>query len=129
MKCDDKDQKILKAIKAFRLARYVKQSTMAEALGINQTQYSRIEAGQRSLMVRHIRVISETLKISELFFWALSMDEIELKNQNSVLSQVLLEFVYLTENLDPDSNISEEELDFILEKIRKRHKVKRLQTI
>jgi|JI8StandDraft_1071087.scaffolds.fasta_scaffold89186_1 transcriptional regulator with XRE-family HTH domain len=129
MNCNEKDHKILKAIKAFRLARYVKQSTMAEALGINQTQYSRIEAGQRSLTLQHIRVISDTLKVPELLFWAMSMDEIQLKNQNSVLSQVLLEFVYLTENIKPDAHISEEELDFILEKIRKRHKAKSLQTV
>jgi transcriptional regulator with XRE-family HTH domain len=103
MNCNEKDHKILKAIKAFRLARYVKQSTMAEALGINQTQYSRIEAGQRSLTLQHIRVISDTLKVPELLFWAMSMDEIQLKNQNSVLSQVLLEFVYLTENIKPDA--------------------------
>lgn len=129
MRCDEKDLKILKAIKALRMARYVKQSTMAEALGINQTQYSRIEAGQRSLTLHQIRVISDTLKVPELLFWAMSMDEIQLKNQNSVLSQVLLEFVYLTENIKPDAHISEEELDFILEKIRKRHKAKSLQTV
>ena len=129
MRCDEKDLKILKAIKAMRMARFVKQSTMAEALGINQTQYSRIEAGQRSLTLRHIRIISETLKVPELFFWAMSMDEIQLKNQNSVLSQVLLEFVFLTENIKPEAHITEEELEFIFEKIRKRHRERSLQKI
>lgn len=112
------DLKICSTIKALRQLRQIKQSTLAEVLQVDQSTYCRIERGETTITPAQLKIIAEALQTS-LFQILTIADADESKNfKLKSLSNLLIKFVVLFEEANEKLNFSEEELHFIVSKIR-----------
>lgn len=112
------DLKICSTIKALRQLRQIKQATLAKVLEVDQSTYCRIERGETTITPAQLKIIAGALQTS--LFQILTIAEVDdSKNfKLKALSNLLIKFVLLFEEANEKLNFSEEELHFIVSKIR-----------
>lgn len=123
------DIKLASTIKAYRELRRIKQSTIAEAMGITQTAYCKIENGDAAISPGQLKIIASVLKTSMLQILVIVEGSELINFQFTPISELLLEFVKMVEGYDKTTVLSDDELEFIIEKIKTRNSllVKRLK--
>lgn len=80
-------------IKVIRLSKNYTQNFLADELGIDVTNYSRLERGEVSISVERLKKIAKTLGVNTSFL----LDDIETESDNS--TEILKEILYEIKNI------------------------------
>lgn len=123
MKHLEYDLKLATTIKALRELRRIKQFVISEALNIEQCTYSRIEQGEISITPGQLKIISKALGTSNFQIYAIVEAEDLININHTTLAEILLKFVLMFEDLTVSTNLTEDELEIIISKIKARHKL------
>jgi transcriptional regulator with XRE-family HTH domain len=108
------DIKVAKAIKLIREFRQVKQIVLANALGMTQANYSKIEQGEIAITSGELKIISKELNVSP--FQIISIIDI-IDEETLALNEMLNHLSELFEANESINTIGFEELNFILQEI------------
>lgn len=112
------DYKICSTIKALRQLRQLKQSALAEKLRVDQSTYCRMERGETAITPGQLKLIAEALETSHIQILAIADVDNSKIFKSRPLSDLLIKFVLLFEGTHDKIIFSEEELDFVVSKIR-----------
>jgi transcriptional regulator with XRE-family HTH domain len=121
MKPLEYDLKIIKIIKALRAPAILKQINLAHALDIDQSSYSRIERGDLAMTPGQLKIVANLLQTSHFQVLALadSTDNKEFKSTS--LSEILIKTTLMLEGKTNDLNFTEDEMEFVISKIREKY--------
>ncbi len=115
------DLKLATTIKAYRELRQIKQSVLAAAIKVSQTTYSKIESGEIAITPGQLKDISIALGTSNFQILAI-VEANEVCVENYIpLSELLLNYAKMLAGIDTKHVLTDEELDFIIKKIKARH--------
>ncbi len=112
------DYKICSTIKALRQLRQLKQSALAEKLRVDQSTYCRMERGETTITPGQLKLIAEALETSLIQILAIAEADNSKNFKSRSLSNLLIKFVLLFEGTNEKIIFSEEELNFVVSKIR-----------
>jgi transcriptional regulator with XRE-family HTH domain len=112
------DIRLAATIKALREIRRIKQAVVATALSTDQTTYCRIEQGEIAITPGQLKIISKTLGTSMFQILAIIETEDLINLKYETLSEILLKFVQMFEGIKTTEQITEDELLYIIEKIK-----------
>lgn len=116
------DIRLAATIKALREMRRIKQAVVAAALNMEQATYCRIEQGEIAITPGQLKIIANVIGTS--MFQILSIVETEdlINLKYETLSEILVKFIQMFEDAETTTQITEEELQFIIEKIKTHYK-------
>lgn len=117
MNAREYDLKICHSIKALRELRGIKQKTMADGLGMTQSNYCRIENGEIATTPGQLKIIAGQLEVSLSLVLAIAETDIQLNFNTTPLSEIITNFVMMLKG-DEQSELGPEELEFIIRKIK-----------
>lgn len=85
-------------IKVIRLSKNYTQNFLADELGIDVTNYSRLERGEASVSVERLQKIAKILGVSTSFL----LDDVEEGNENSneILKEILSEIRIIRKQIE-----------------------------
>lgn len=85
-------------IKVIRLSKNYTQNFLADELGIDVTNYSRLERGEVSISVERLKKIAKTLGVNTSFL----LDDIETESDNSaeILKEILCEIKNIRKQIE-----------------------------
>ena len=112
------DLKIIRAIKALRILKCIKQINIANALQISQPSYCKIESGIWAITVGQMRIIAKELDVSTTQILTIAEADFIINFKITPLSEILLKFVLMLENKNENDDFEKEEMEFILSKIK-----------
>lgn len=112
------DHKICSTIKALRQLRQLKQSALAERLRVDQSTYCRMERGETTITPGQLKLIAEALETSLIQILAIADADNSKNFKSRSLSDLLIKFILLFEGTNEKIIFSEEELNFVVSKIR-----------
>jgi transcriptional regulator with XRE-family HTH domain len=118
MKLLEYDLKIIKTVKALRELRGIKQVIVANALEIDRTTYTRVENGEVAITAGQLKIIASALNTSTFQIMAIADADDNIDFKMTSLSDILVRFVLMSKELGDKINFSEEELEFIIGKIK-----------
>lgn len=118
MKLLEYDLKVIRTVKALRELRQVKQVTIALALDIDRTTYSRIENGELPISFGQLKIIASELNTSVFQIMAIADADDDLDFKMTSLSDILVRFVLMHEGKSQKIAFTEVELEYIIGKIK-----------
>jgi transcriptional regulator with XRE-family HTH domain len=96
----------------------VKQISMAEALGMDESNYCKLEKGYKPLSLGQLKTIATHLQASYLQILLLAEGDDLINFKYSPLSTILLEYIMMLEKRGEETGFSKEELEFLIAKIK-----------
>lgn len=117
MKPREFELNVIRAVRAIRLLKEEKQINIARALSMTDSNYCKIERGEKAITLEQLRIVSNYLKTS--YLQILIIAESKLNNtQNYIsLSQILVNYVYKLASKENNEKPNKEELITLIEKI------------
>ncbi len=122
MKPNDFAIKVANIVEALRDLRQVKQVELANALGIDISNYSRVENGHRPFDIAELEIVAKKLRTNVLQIILLADTSILVNNQLEPLSNILLDFVSKVKTAKMNQAFTELELKQLFEKLRSSNK-------
>jgi hypothetical protein len=121
MKHLDYDIQVMRIIKALREQRSLKHKNLALPLDINRTTYGRIEKGKIAFTPGQLRIMAKELNTTHfhILTCADAFDDYGFKANSFI--EVLLKFILMTEGKGSDVNFTQDELDFIISKLKEKY--------
>lgn len=121
MKHLDYDLQVMQIVKALREQQCLKHNNLALPLKINRTTYSRIEKGEIAFTPGQLRIMAKELNTNHfhILSCADAFDDYGF-NATSFL-EVLIKFILMSEGKGTDVNFTNDELDFIISKIKEKY--------
>jgi len=95
-----KKMELHEKIKFFRLSKNLTQTYLAEQLGIDTGNYSRLERGETKLTLDRLSKIAEILEIDLNVFLAEHELEAPSKQLNEILTEILVEIKEINKKLN-----------------------------
>jgi transcriptional regulator with XRE-family HTH domain len=114
MKPSDFDLKIIKAIKAFRLLRGIKQVNLAKHLEMTESNYCKIEKGRKALTVGQVKIIANYLGVPLFQITCFAEGDEIINFKLSPLSKILIEYALILQKRGEEVGFTEEELKFVI---------------
>lgn len=118
MKPNDFAIRVANIVEALRYLRGVKQVELANALGIDISNYSRVENGHRPFDIVELETVAKKLRTTVLQIILLADTSILVNNQIQPLSKILLDFVSNVNATNINQAFTEIELKQLFEKLR-----------
>jgi transcriptional regulator with XRE-family HTH domain len=118
MKPLEYDYKVIRTVKALRELRQIKQLVLADALGLERSTYSRIENGELPITFGQLKIIAKELNTSVFQIMAIADADDDIDFNLTSLSDILVRFVLMSDTKGPRVTFAEEELEFIITKIK-----------
>lgn len=119
MKTKELEFKIVKAIKSLRIAKNLKQINLAIALGVSESNYSKIESGKKVLSISQLKAISDYLGISYLaIILQAETDDLIEKKMNPMID-MLIEYYTLMDKKNKELSFIKLELTAFMENFRR----------
>lgn len=115
------DIQLAMTIKAYRELRQNKQAVLANAINVSQTTYSKIESGEIAITPGQLKTISRVLGTSNFQLLAIVEANEVFKENYISLSELLLNFSKMLAGIEGKHTLSDEELEFIIKKIKARY--------
>jgi transcriptional regulator with XRE-family HTH domain len=112
------DIRLATIIKALRMMRRIKQSVIAAALKIEQPTYCRIEQGEIAITPGQLKDITYALHTSIFEILAIIETEDLIYLKYVLLPEIQVKCVKILKDTANISLITEDELDYIIEKIK-----------
>ena len=122
MKPEALELKVIHVVKTLRLLKHQKQYEFAEALGMKECNYSKIEKGRKAISLDRLKTLSEHLKIPYhlILMLAEGLDLVNFKF--NPLSKILVEYVLELEKQNGNTGFTQQELKDLIAKIKKNYK-------
>lgn len=118
MKTNEFAIRVANIVEAMRDMRGVKQIEMANALGIDISNYSRVENGHRPFDVAELEIVAKKLKTNVLQIILMADTSILINNEVQPLSKMLLDFISKVYPGNRHQALTELELKRLFEKLR-----------
>lgn len=110
--------RVAHAIKALRKLRCLTQNQVADSLYIERSVYAKLENGKAPIVVEHLKLISEVLATSVFQIHVIAEADILINFRLTSLSDILIRYTLLMEGRIIESAFSEDELEFIITKVK-----------
>lgn len=121
MKPKEFERKVIKVVKAMRILNNKKQINLANALGMTEGNYCKLEHGERAICISQLKVIAEYFQTSYLQILLIAEGEDQMHFKLNPLSKLLIDYVLLLEKRGEEIGFKKDELDFIILKIREHY--------
>ncbi|MCC6370738.1 MAG: helix-turn-helix transcriptional regulator [Bacteroidia bacterium] len=118
MDAGDFAKRLSHTIEALRDLRGLKQFDLSDAMGIDQSNYSRAAAGHRPFNTAELQIAADTLKISVLQIIAISYADLLINEELVPLSKLLQQFVSQVEGRPQNEPLTEQEIEYLIKKLR-----------
>lgn len=122
MKPNDFAIRVANIVEVLRDLRHVKQIELAKALGIDISNYSRVENGHRPFDIAELEIVAKKLRTSVLQIILLADTSVLVNNQIEPLSKILFDFVSKVNTSKMNQAFTEFELKQLFEKLRNSNK-------
>lgn len=122
MKPNDFAIRVANIVEVLRDLRHVKQIELAKALGIDISNYSRVENGHRPFDIAELEIVAKKLRTSVLQIILLADTSVLVNNQIEPLSKILFDFVSKVNTSKMNQAFTELELKQLFEKLRSSNK-------
>lgn len=106
-------------VEALRDLRGIKQFELADALGIDRSNYSRLENGHRPFNVAELKIVAEKLNTTVLQIILLADTSVIIDNKLEPLSKILYNYLILVRKENPEDVLSVSELSTLINQLKR----------
>jgi transcriptional regulator with XRE-family HTH domain len=119
MKVTEYDLRIIKTVKALRILKREKQLNVARVLGMEESNYCKIEQGQRPLSIVELRTIANYFGTSYFQILLMAEEDISSSFKSNPLSKLILEHIWMLGERGEKAGYTKEEINALIDQIRK----------
>jgi transcriptional regulator with XRE-family HTH domain len=86
-------KRYMEAVQSLRMLKRIKQDSLAKALGIDQSTYSRMERGEIAVDIAQLHLIAAELKVSILLIAMTAYKKVGTEYRGETISHLIIEFL------------------------------------